>query len=183
MRSSSVMRGAPIRLALVAILTLISGSSAFAQDRETFRCTAPNNHYDNEMLRVWDKTTTITGRINVHTADTGPGPLSSARIGFTDSHSAANGCHCNGVYVESVPGKPYVDYFILFDGEAAVMTRRYYETAITFRIAIDAKDRMTVQIGRDEPFFKTVKLASPTRDSILMSCSGMDVSFLNIDPR
>ena len=183
MRSCSVLWGHPIRLVLVTVLTLISGSSASAQVRETFRCTAPNGHYDHEMLRIWDKTTVVTGRINVHKADRGTDWASSAKIAFTNSKDPDNGCHCNGVYVEAVPDKPYVDFFILFDGEAAVMTRRYYETAITFRIAIDTTGLMTVRIGKDEPYFKTVKLARPTRDSVLMSCSGMDVSFLNIDPQ
>ena len=183
MRSCSVLWGHPIRLALVTLLTLISGSSASAQDRETFRCAAPNGHYDNEMLRIWDKTTVVTGRINVHKADRGTDWASSAKIAFTNSKDPDNGCHCNGVYVEAVPDKPYVDFFVLVDGEATVLTRRYFETPTTFRIAIDANDRMTVQIGKDHPYLKTVSLHRPARDALLMTCSGIDVSFLNVDPR
>ena len=183
MRSCSVLWGHPIRLALVAILTLISGSSAFAQDRETFRCTAPNGHYDHEMLRIWDKTTVVTGRINVHKADRGTDWASSAKIAFTNSKDPDNGCHCNGVYVEAVPDKPYVDFFVLVDGEATVLTRRYFETPTTFRIAIDANGRMTVQIGKDAPYLKTISVPRPARDALLMTCSGMDISFLSVDPR
>ena len=63
------------------------------------------------------------------------------------------------------------------------MTNRILNTAITFKISIDAANQMTVQVGKEHMVTQTTGLPRSARNALLMTCSGMDVSFLNIDPQ
>ena len=171
------------RLQLVTALILPLGcSSAFAQDHETWRCDAPYAHYDYYAPPIWDKTSTITGRINFHKADFGPNFSSNARIGFKNSKlSDADHCHCNGIYVKAFPDN--VGFYMLVDGDAIPLSGRPYDTPITFKMSIDPQGVMTVQLGKQYVDIKSATLPHPERDTLMMSCLGADVSFLNINPR
>lgn len=182
MSPSSVRFGPAMRLALLALLAGATSCSAFSSDRETYRCMARNGFHDHSLAPVGDKTTTITGRINVHKADIGPDWPSFAKIAFTNSKDQENGCRCNGISVNTWEGEDGVTFHILVDGKATPMTNRFFDTAITFKITIDPQDQMTVQIGKEHPVTQTVTIPKSARDAVLMSCTGLDVSFLNVDP-
>ena len=55
-----------------------------------------------------------------------------------------------------------------------------FDTPITFQIAIDPKGLMTVTIGKTKPIAQTVMLRHPEHDTLELTCSGTDVSFLNV---
>jgi hypothetical protein len=160
-------------------------SSAFAQDRETWRCDVPNGHFDRLAPPIWDQTTSISGRINFHKADLGPDWGSTARIGFTDSKLQDGDCHCNGILVKAFEDNPGgVTFFMLVDGETIAFTQnRTINTPITFKISVDQQGLMTVQIGKEYLETKTAVLPHIERDTLFMSCSGADVSFLNVNPK
>jgi hypothetical protein len=166
---------------LAATLVLTSCSSAFAQDHETWRCDVPNGHYDDYSPPIWDKTTSITGRISFHKADFGPQWSSIAKIGFRDSTLKDGACHCNGIYVQAF--EKTVGFYMLVDGEPTELSGRPYDTPITFKISIDPQGMMTVRLGKQFVEEKTAMLPHAARDTLEMTCSGADVSFLNINPQ
>jgi hypothetical protein len=157
-------------------------SPASAQDRETWRCDAPNGHYDRNAPSIWDKTTSITGRINFHEAHAGPDG-SIARIAFSDSKLDDGDCHCNGLYLEGFHDPERVGFYLLVDGEPELVSSRKYEIPITFKFSIDPAGVITLQVGKEEVHVRSAKLPHPQRDTMVMSCSGADVSFLNVDPQ
>ena len=175
-----------LRLVLSAGLTLATSCSAFAQDHETWRCNTSNGSYQVNNPPMWDKTTVISGRINFHSADFGPNFSSFAKIGFSDSkfQTRDDHCHCNGLFVQAWPNPDRVAFYILTDGE---MERfdivRTIDTPITFKISIDPTGLMTVQVGKEHLETKTSMLPHLQRDTLLMFCTGADVSFLNINPQ
>jgi len=175
-----------IRLGLVACLTLFAGCSAFAQDHETWRCDAPNGTYQVNNPPMWDKTTVITGRINFHKADFGDGWSSVAKIGFSDSKFQTHDdhCHCNGLFVKAFQNPDRLGFYLLADGETEMFdTGRKFDTPITFKISIDQQGVMTVQVGKEHLETKTAILPHPDRDTLMMFCTGSDVSFLNVNPQ
>jgi hypothetical protein len=179
--------GLSLRLALAAALALGAGcSSASAQeDHETWRCDTDNGTYSANPLMIWDKTTSISGRISFHKAYFGPRWSSTAKIGFTDSKLADGNCHCNGIFVKAFSDDPNgVRYYMLVDGEVVQLNwGRKYDTPITFRISIDPQGVMTIRIGKEHLEIKTAALPHPQRDTLMMECSGADVSFFNVDPQ
>ena len=183
MQSPSFRPGRASRLALVALLTLTTSCAAFGGDRETYRCNTSNGHYDETQVAIWDKTKTISGRINVHSVKESPDWGSSAKIAFTDTTTPENDCHCNGILLTGHEDGANVTFSILVNGEPVAMTNRILNTAITFKISIDAANQMTVQVGKEHMVTQTTGLPRPARNALLMTCSGMDVSFLNIDPQ
>lgn len=159
----------------------MSCSSALAQDRETWRCNAPNGSYDVNSSPISDKTTSISGRINFHDGDFGPDFSSMARIGFEDSTLGNEDCHCNGIFVQGFQNPDRVGFYILVDGKAELLDQaRKIDTPITFKISIDPHGIMTVKVGKEHLEIKTAALPHPARDTVMMSCSGADVSFLNL---
>ena len=183
MQSPSFRPGRASRLALVALLTLTTSCAAFGGDRETWRCNASNGHYQDFSIPIGDKITTITGRLNVHRADLSNEWPSVARIGFTDTSNPDSDCQCNGILLSTHPGDKGVGFYMLVNGEPTLLSGRQFETAITFKIVIDPNNQMTVAVGKSHVDSQTTGLPHPARDSVAMSCSGMDVSFLNIDPQ
>lgn len=159
----------------------MSCSSALAQDRETWRCDTPYGSYDVNSSPIADKTTSISGRINFHKGDFGPEFGSIARIGFEDSTLEGAGCHCNGIFVEGFQKPDRVGFYLLVDGKTELFDQaRTIDTPITFKIAIDSHGMMTVRVGKEHLETKTVMLPHSARDTVIMSCSGADVSFLNL---
>lgn len=176
----------PVRLSLIACLALANGCSAFAQDRETWRCSASNGSYQVNGPPMWDKTTVISGRINFHKADFGESFSSFAKIGFSDSkfQTPDDHCHCNGLFVKAWPNPARLGFYILNDGEVEPFDLiRTVETPITFKISIDSQGVMTVQVGKEHMERKTATLLHSHRDKLLMFCTGADVSFLNVNPQ
>lgn len=176
--------GPTFRLGMAACLALSTSCSAFAQDRETWRCDVPNAHYDAVHLPIWDKTTSISGRIDFHQGHFGPEWHSIAKIGFTDSKLADGDCHCSGLFVRGWEGQG-LGFFLLVDGQTPEEfdLGRKYDTPITFKISIDPAGLMTVAVGKEHLETKTAMLPHPERDTLMMSCSGADVSFLNVNPQ
>ncbi|HUQ46799.1 MAG TPA: hypothetical protein VM053_01000, partial [Gemmatimonadaceae bacterium] len=128
------------------------------------------------------KTTSITGRLNFHEAHGGPDG-SIARIAFSDSKLDDGDCRCNGLFVKGFQDPDRVGFYMLVDGEPELISSRKFETPITFKFSIDSKGVMTLQVGKEEVHAKSAKLPHPQRDTMVMSCSGADVSFLNVDPQ
>lgn len=175
-----------VRLSLITCLALANGCSAFAQDHETWRCRAPNGSYQVNNPPMWDKTTVISGRINFHKADFGEGFGSFAKIGFSDSkfQTPDDHCHCNGLFVKAWPNPERVAFYILTDGEVEPFEIvRTIDTPITFKISLDPQGLMTVQVGKEHLETKTAILPHAQRDTLLMFCTGADVSFLNVNPQ
>jgi hypothetical protein len=168
-----------VRLALLGSLTVATSSGATPY-HETWRCSARNGHFDRNVLSIPKGTTSIRGFINFHRPDFGLKWPSVARIAFTDSALYNAGCHCNGVSVGAFRDPDRIEFAMLTDGQFTSMAQSDFERPITFSISIDPRGMMTVQIGAHDPEIKTVMLSHSTRDSIIMSCSGSDVSFLNV---
>jgi hypothetical protein len=167
-------------------LALANGCSAFAQDSETWRCTAHNGSYQVNSPPMWDKTSVISGRIDFHSADFGPDFSSFAKIGFSDSNfqTPDDHCHCNGLFLKAWLNPDRVAFYMLTDGEVEQFDIvRTIDTPITFKIWIDPKGVMTVQVGKEHFETKTTKLPHPERNTLLMFCTGADVSFLNVKPQ
>src|SRR5947209_345599 len=156
---------------LIGVLALATScSAAFGQDHETWRCDAPNGHYDANEPPIWDKTTSISGRISFHKAYPGPAFGSIAKIGFTDSKLQDGDCHCNGLFVKSFHDPDRVGFYMLVDGETVLFEQgRTMDTPITFKISIDAAGLMTVQVGKEHMETKTATLPHPQRDTMEMS--------------
>src|SRR5438105_12685932 len=105
-----------LRFALVVLMaSATSCSPAFAQDHETWRCDAPNGSYSVNAPPIWDKTTSISGRINFHRGDFGPQFDPVARIAFKDSKLKDGDCHCNGLFVEGFQNPDRVGFYMLVD--------------------------------------------------------------------
>lgn len=170
-----------MRFAVASAVALLAGcSSAWAQDSETWRCTAANGHYDERAIPIAGKTL-ITGRISMHSADTSSEWGSTAKIMTQDSQHPGAACNCAGVVATGYRDPAIVDFSLVRGEGAEHISTRSFETPITFRIEIDPHGLMTVRIGKDHPYVKTATLEFPRRDTLELSCSGADVSFLNIE--
>jgi hypothetical protein len=155
-----------------------SCSSAFGEDRETWRCDVPNGTYSMNDTALGGITKSISGRINFHKSDFGQTWSSTAKIGFTDSKIKQSGCHCNGILVMGFPNT--VGFYMLVDGDIVLLSGRPYDTPITFKLSVNPQGIMTVKLGKQYLDTKTAALPHPVRDTLTMTCSGADVSFLNI---
>ncbi len=170
-----------VRTAIVSGSVLLAACSpAVAQDAETWRCTAANGQYDDRLISIAGKTV-ITGRINMHSADVGKKWGSTAKVTIEDSKRTSAECNCAGVVARGFRDPDAVEFDLELGAEQLPMSKRFFETPITFRISIDPQGLMTVQVGKDKPHIKTVALSRPKRDTLHLSCSGSDVSFLNIE--
>jgi hypothetical protein len=174
--------GRTTRLVLIGGLTLAAScSSALAEDEETWRCTAPNGHYDQNVIPISDKSTVISGRITLHQADFNPEWNSLARISVKQSGPNNGDCHCNGIAVYAIQNPQKAEFHMKANGGDEALAHSLFETPITFKISINPQGVMTVEIGKTQPVVKTVTLIHPEHDTLVMSCSGADVSFLNLD--
>ena len=163
---------------LVGALLAASVTPAQAQDHETWRCDTPNGHYDQKFEPIPGTTTTISGKLIVHKADIGPKWNSVAKI--TVAQGGGGDCHCSGVSLAAFDKPVTVNYYATANGADVSVARSDYRTPISFRISLDPNNVMTVQIGKTNPKTKTVRLLHPEHDYLVMSCSGADVSFLDV---
>lgn len=194
MRSAVFILGAGMRVSSnpefgrLAHLGLASGlalatscSSVLAQDHETWRCDAPNGSYDRNAATISGSTTSVSGRIIFHRADFGPPWSSSARIGFTDSRLDDGDCRCNGIFVKAFRNPDVVGFFMLVDGEVVELSGRPFDIPITFSFSIDPQGVMTARVGKEHVEMKTATLSHSQHDALIMSCTGANVSFLNVN--
>jgi hypothetical protein len=174
--------GLTFRLGLAGCLAISTGCSALAQDRETWRCEAPNGHYDVTHLPIGDQAKVITGWINCHRADFGPEWNSIAKIGFTDSKLIDGDCHCDGLYVQAFDKEQAVALALLVDGnpKESFPVGGTFDYPIPFKITVDPNGLVTLQVGKKVVQTDTAMLPHAERDTLMMSCSGGDVSFLNV---
>jgi hypothetical protein len=168
-------------LLIGSLMLAASCSPAVAQDHETWRCTTPNGHYDNKLIPVPAKATTISGRIAFHSGDFGGDWNSIAQVSFRQDGSPDGNCHCSGIAAYGFQNPNHVEYDVKTRDEDSLLRASYFDTAITFRIEVDPKGLMTVTFGKNNPSVKTVPISYTGHDSVELSCSGADVSFLNID--
>ena len=173
------------RRACCAIIHVLSGAllaagvaPAQAQDRETWRCDTPNGHYDQKFFSIPGTTTTISGKLLVNKADIGSKWNSIAKIAVAQSGSGD--CHCSGISLAAFDKPFIVDYYATANGTDAAMAQSDYRTPISFRISFGPDNMMTVQIGKTKPETKTVRLLHPEHDFLVASCSGADVTFLDV---
>lgn len=175
-----------IRHALACCAALAGGGcNALAQDMpdvEVWRCSAPYGTYHTHELPIGDKRV-VTGRIFIHSVDTGPRWASQAKVSLEDSKRDSGECDCAAVVAKGFDQPPAVDFYAAHGEQEDLMGGRKFGVPITFRIAIDPAGPMTVTIGKEHLDTRVFTLAHPLRDTIELSCSGADVSFLNIDAR
>jgi len=170
------------RLALfVSPMVAFWPASASAQDHETWRCTAPNGHYDQNPIPISDKSTTISGRILFHKGFFAPAWNSLAKINI--AQGGGGDCHCSGVTAIAFPEPGGVDYYMDGNGSQTLNSKRLFDVPITFVISIDQNGIMTTQIGSKTPVKTSVRLFHPEHNYLMLICSGADVSFLNINVR
>jgi hypothetical protein len=153
---------------------------AMAQDRETWRCNAPNAHYDEYVIPNSGKATSITGRILFHSGAFGSDWAPLAKITFKQSNPIDGNCHCSGIAAYGFQNPDHVEYDVKTADVDTAIRASFFETAITFKISLDPQGAMTVTVGKNNPSVKSVPLRFPGHDSVVLSCSGADVSFLNI---
>lgn len=176
--------GRAIRLTLTGGLMLGTiSTSALARDREIWRCDAPNGHYDETAIPISEKSAVITGRIIIHKADFRPEWNSLARVSIKQSGLGDGGCHCSGIVVYAFPHPNTAEFHVTANGKHEAVAQSRFETPVTFKIALDPQGVMTVELGETDPVVKTVNLPYPNHNSLVLSCSGADVGFLNIDVR
>lgn len=156
-----------------------SVTPAQAQDHEIWRCDTPNSHYDQKFFPIPGTTTTISGKLMVNKADIGPKWNSIAKI--TVAQGGAGDCHCAGVSLAAFSKPVVVDYYATANGADVSMAQSDYRKPIPFKISFGPENAMTVQIGKTDPATKTVRLLHPEHDFVVMSCSGADVSFLDVE--
>lgn len=170
-----------VRMALACGTALIAGCTrAGAQDTETWRCSAANGHYEEHLIDIAGKST-ITGRINMHSADFGSRWTSIAKVSIEDSKRSSAECDCAALVATGIRDRTVVDFALEQGHEQQSFAQSEFEKPITFRIDIDPQGLMTVRIGKTHPVEKVAALRHPQRDTLHLSCSGADVSFLNID--
>lgn len=163
---------------LAGALLAASVAPAQAQGRETWRCNTPNAHYDQKFESIPGTTSTISGRLMVNKADIGPKWNSVAKI--TVAQGGGGDCHCSGVSLAAFDKPVIVDYYATANGADVAMAQSDYRKPISFKISFGPENMMTVQIGKTNPVTKTVRLLHPEHDYLVMSCSGANVSFLDV---
>lgn len=171
----------PIQLIFVAGLAVASSSPAYAG--ASWQCAAPNGSYDELPVPISPGVRTLSGRIQFNRGEHGERWNPKAVVAFTDSGNVADsGCFCNGIRASIHPAEPNtVKFFVIANGREMGMAQGPVGVPISFRVSIDGQGMMTAVVGKSNPRVKTFKLAHPRRDTVHMSCSSGDVSFLNVD--
>jgi len=168
-------------LALFASATLSTGCRAATGDQETWRCNSPNGHFNQNVLPVASGTvTSVHGRISIHDADKS-GPWGAvARVAFGSSGSSEEHCSCDGLLVRAFHNPDVVEFHLVSNGQVSLVARARFETPITFDVSVDPQGMMTMKVGKPDPVVKTAMIPAIRRDSVVLSCSGTDVSFLGV---
>jgi len=171
-----VNRGA----AYILVSTLLAASIAPAQaeNQVLWRCDAPNGHYDQQLFPIPGTAATISGKLIVNKAYFGPTWNSIARI--TVAKGGSGGCHCSGLSLVASDNPVIVNYSATANGADIAVAQSGYRTPVPFRISFGPENMMTIQIGNEKPQTKAVRLLHPEHDFLVMSCSGADLSFLDV---
>jgi hypothetical protein len=181
----TLARNSRCRACLAAIGCFVIATpctSAAPKDQDTYRCNAPNGRYDGSAFPISDRATLVSGRISLHAADIRPEWASVGKI-LVHQHGAHYGdgdCGCNGIAVYAFKNPDHIEFYMKANGEDVPIARSPYDRPITFKMSISPQGVMTVAIGRDNPVTKTVTLRHPEHDMVEMTCSGADVSFIDI---
>jgi hypothetical protein len=164
------------------IIVASACASAETIDQGTFRCNASNGHYDAKAFLIPSDTSSVSGEISVHSADAGPEWTSLAKILVHQhgAHYSDGDCSCDGIAINVFKNPDHVDFYMTTNGQNVPIGRSPFDTPITFKISISPEGVMTVTIGKTNPNLKTIMLHHPEHNSLEMSCSGADVSFLGI---
>ena len=177
------LKYALLAIASVILFGLVGNSITHAQDPVTWRCNTPSGHYDDKLIPIPPSATSVTGRILFNQLNRDEYWASSAHIGFTDRKLEDSGCHCNGISAIAYHNQPAVGYFTEVNGiddTGEDLSPRGIDTPITFSISIDSNGKMTKRIGRQIVETTITQLPHPEHDTLRFSCSGADVSFLNV---
>ena len=185
MRSFSKSRTTrTVRMALIACGALATScSSAFAKGDETWRCDTPYGKFDQNTLSIPATSQTLSGQILFHSGDKGEVYNPTAHIALTDDSTPPTDgdCYCDGIRAtmyRNLPG--IVTYEMIYGGKSEGFAQANVGEAITFKISVDNNAVMTVQIGTAPAVVKTAQLNYIRHNMVHMSCSGGDVSFLNV---
>jgi len=168
---------------LAAIGGLVAATPSASSDlggQETYRCDAPNGRFDGHVFPVPTTATSITGEISFHAADIGPEWASLGKI-LAHQHGARysdGDCGCNGIAIYAY--KDHVGFFATTNGEEVSIARSPYDTPISFKMSISPQGEMTIAIGKTNPVVKKMTVHHPEYNTLEMSCSGANVSFLDI---
>lgn len=166
------------------VLIAAPSSSADTGDFESYRCNAPSGSGDGTVLPFVQSGTTIAGKISVHSADVGTEWASVVKIlaHQRGAHNADGDCGCNGIAVYAFRNPDHIEFYTTVDHKEVYLDRSAsFDMPISFQIAIDPKGAMTVSVGKHDPSIQTVALRHPEHDTLELTCSGADVSFLNLD--
>jgi len=177
-----------IRLALVASGALATScSGALAKDGETWRCTTPYGTFDQKARSIPLTSQTLSGQILFHSGDRGSdrdGDWNpTAHIALTDDSTPPvdGDCYCDGIRASMYRNLPgIVTFEMIYGGKSEGFAQANVGEAITFKISVDNNAVMTVQIGTAPAVVKTAQLTYIGHNMVHMSCSGGDVSFLNV---
>ena len=167
-------------------LAAAAGTLSACSAETNWQCSAANGFYKQHRMVISEGRTTISGKINVTRADLNGEWAPKAVVAFTDASQLINfdgsgDCLCNGVRAMVYAQEPdVVRFFMIANGREVGMAQGPVGTPISFNIAVDAQDLMTVTVGKTNPVVQRAQLAPATRNSVRMSCSSGDVSFMGV---
>lgn len=174
-----------IAVGMTAALAAASGcSSADAVEPsggfELWRCEARNAFYREREAGISPTTEVVAGELVFHGVSPGPEWQSGAAVRFTSVMADPQKRHGNGI-TASIPdgehGSIYVSMVV--DGQQRLLGKYPYGSAVPFKITFnDEEGTMQVQSGKFEMTATPTDLLRPT---MVMMCSGADVSFFDTD--
>lgn len=182
-RFSTLRMMRSMRLALVAFGGLATScSGALAQGGETWRCATPYGSFDQNTHSIPPTSRTLSGQIVFHSGEKGDVWNPTAHIALTDDSLPPDGdCYCDGIRASMYRNLPgIVTYEMIFNGQSEGIAQAKVSEPITFRVSVDDNAVMTVQVGTAPAVVKTAQLNYIRHNMVHMSCSGADVSFLNV---
>jgi hypothetical protein len=156
--------------------------SAGSGDLEVYRCNTPNGYSDGVAYPIYSTSMNLTGKLLIHAADVKPEWASIGKIllHLHGSHFDDGDCGCNGIEVRAFKNPDQIELDLTTNGKNIPIAHSLYDTPISFSISVSPQGLMTVAIGESKPLIKTATLLHPEHDTVEMSCSGTDISFLNI---
>jgi hypothetical protein len=183
MKGSTEIWRLAARLAVIGSITVASAcASAQVADQEAFRCTAANGHSDAQALIIPSNSSTVSGKILLHSADTGPewNSLIKILVHQHGAHYSDGDCGCDGIAIHAFKNPDRVEIYATTNGHETPIILGAYNTPIDFKMSMTAQGMLTVSIGSNNPKIQKITLQHPEHNSVEMSCSGADVSFLSL---
>jgi hypothetical protein len=104
-----------------------------------------------------------------------------AKVLTQDSRHSGASCNCGGLVATAYADPTIVVFAMNMGEESQPIAHSKFDRPITFRIEFNSRGLMTVSIGKTDPNQKFAVVAHPRRDVLEFTCSGADVSFLNIE--